>query len=129
MDSLIDFLLAIIVVCGVLYLAGWIFMVWVLWREDISTHAAEQQPKSVQTTGGVPKRETMFDAQMREYQEEDKRRRRERQMQAQWALQEQMRIAREAHDTAVQMHQQAHDDAVRMQQDSFSMHNSGGFGF
>lgn len=125
--KLLGILLAVLLVisaASIVILA--FYMIGFLWElfHDTPSHPEEHMPKrTVQTVDAAPKKESVFDIQMREYQEEDERKHRERraqaQAQSQWAMQEQMRMAQEAHDTAVRMHQEMNDTVVRIHQQAF----------
>ena len=150
MNVLWDILFGISLVAVAMYAFFTIGAIWCIFH-DAPSSSREQRVRSEQTIGSTPPNKSVYDAQTSEYQDDNACKRRERQAQAQWAMQEQMRIAREAHDTAARMHQEAHDaavlwhrqahdtavhmqqeahdTAVHMHQDSFSMNNPGGFGF
>lgn len=136
MMQLLDILMVILGVCIILYVVNGVYFLIMIFRDE--PNLKEAQPE--RTANATPREESILEAHLRKFREEDEeeRRCRERDARLQRAMQQRLhqqihedavRMHHEAHATAVQMHQQAHDDAARMQRDSFSMHNSGGFGF
>lgn len=116
MFTFVKVLLILFVVCSVLQIITEAWFWWLL-IHDTPSRPAQQQNNTVQATNTERPKESVFDVQMRQFREEDARRAQE---QAQWALDEHMRIAQEAQDTAMRMHQQAQDTAMQMHQEAYN---------